>query len=267
MKRGFIRGIKRLQAVDQLAFLETAGVTTIYENDVNEAIASLRQGDELALGGGLQILADNRQSIRELVDRVHAIGATVVDIATDQNTGRDGVAMLDEAVVNIAVAKFGNVKDAGTLGSKVRWAEAQLSRMDEDEARKIWHDKSLTREEALARMTGWTDGTARRLLGKPDRPAGRRKGKKPPKGRGRVYFARNGQSKRIKIGHSVKPISRLRNMQTSNDCKLELLLVIPGTRALEKRLQKKFEHCRERGEWFNPCDELMEFIAAKAAEK
>lgn len=64
----------------------------------------------------------------------------------------------------------------------------------------------------------------------------------------------------IKIGMSKDPQGRLRELQVGSAVALDLLAVMPGGRREEQRTHQRFWHLRERGEWFRPGSELLEFI-------
>jgi len=82
----------------------------------------------------------------------------------------------------------------------------------------------------------------------------------PPDTRtGHVYFIRFRD--RIKIGYSISPTSRIG--QQPHD---EVLAIMPGTLADEKRCHAAFAHLRENGEWFRPEPDLLAFIAQLGAE-
>jgi hypothetical protein len=80
----------------------------------------------------------------------------------------------------------------------------------------------------------------------------------------------------IKIGSVKSELERrISRMQTGNPAYLKLLGVIPeGTRRDEHILHKRFKHARSsiagrgtkritfRGEWFEPVEELMNYIAS-----
>jgi hypothetical protein len=75
-----------------------------------------------------------------------------------------------------------------------------------------------------------------------------------------VYFFQRGEDGPIKIGFATNPDSRKAQMQTALAEKLNTLLVIPGTRKTETYLHRKFDALRLMGEWFEPDDELIDFI-------
>ena len=72
-----------------------------------------------------------------------------------------------------------------------------------------------------------------------------------------VYFAQKEQGGLIKIGWSRSVASRLQNLGA------KLLGAIPGDEAVEKKIHQLFAHLRSHHEWFNPADELLEFIQTK----
>jgi len=74
-----------------------------------------------------------------------------------------------------------------------------------------------------------------------------------------VYFTQRKSDDLIKIGHSTCVTERLAFLRTKHG-KMELLGLIPGTISDEKNLHEQFGMCRVVLEWFNPRDELMDFI-------
>lgn len=71
----------------------------------------------------------------------------------------------------------------------------------------------------------------------------------------------------VKIGTTTDIKSRIKQIQTNNPYKLEILLTIPlpnikGLISLlsERKLHKKFNKYRIRGEWFKLSEEILEFI-------
>jgi hypothetical protein len=86
-----------------------------------------------------------------------------------------------------------------------------------------------------------------------------------------VYFVQQGITGPIKIGRSVKPIGRMRELQTGNPVALRLLGVERGGSRRERALQKQFSHLQVGGEtgaegfgggmeWYRPTYELLAFI-------
>lgn len=71
----------------------------------------------------------------------------------------------------------------------------------------------------------------------------------------------------IKIGHSYDPFKRLRQLQTGNDSKLKLLLIVEADKHLERRLHKMFFFHKRCGEWFNVTPELLDVIINYLVER
>lgn len=72
-----------------------------------------------------------------------------------------------------------------------------------------------------------------------------------------VYLIACGESKICKIGYSLKPVERLRDLQTSCPYTLNLLGTLPGGSRKEKHLHLKFARFRLHGEWFLLNEEIL----------
>lgn len=77
---------------------------------------------------------------------------------------------------------------------------------------------------------------------------------------GYVYFIQGQCGGAIKIGYSMNPTERLKELQTGYPDTLKILLIIPGDLNTEKALHRKFEGSRLKGEWFRPDDYLISTI-------
>lgn len=77
---------------------------------------------------------------------------------------------------------------------------------------------------------------------------------------GYVYFIQGQCGGAIKIGYSMNPTERLKELQTGYPDTLKILLIIPGDLNTEKALHRKFEGSRLKGEWFRPDDYLINSI-------
>lgn len=80
--------------------------------------------------------------------------------------------------------------------------------------------------------------------------------------KGFVYFVQASHGGPVKIGYSVDPGGRLRELQSGSPYWLVLRHSIEGDRTRENELHRQFKEHRLGGEWFTPCPELME-IAPK----
>ena len=84
--------------------------------------------------------------------------------------------------------------------------------------------------------------------------------KRPKKHKGYVYFLQGQCGGAIKIGYSINPEKRLRELQTGYPDTLIILLMIPGSEASESALHRQFEASRLNGEWFRPDNLLIDKI-------
>lgn len=89
------------------------------------------------------------------------------------------------------------------------------------------------------------------------------RGEYKPK-KGFVYFVINDKNKICKIGFSLDPQKRLKQIQTGCPYPLRLYRQIEGTYELEKQLHKKFQQYKTNGEWFYIKDRLFEYLKGLA---
>ena len=85
-----------------------------------------------------------------------------------------------------------------------------------------------------------------------------------------VYFILNDRAGAVKIGNAMRPVSRMRELQTASPDTLELLLVLspqPYQRnadwfaeGKEDALHLKFKKYHIRGEWFEFSEEIRDFV-------
>jgi hypothetical protein len=76
---------------------------------------------------------------------------------------------------------------------------------------------------------------------------------------GYVYFARAGFGP-IKIGSSVCPEDRVKQLHWVQGDSVALLTQLPGGELRERQLHKLFARYRITGEWFQPCEPILNFI-------
>ena len=77
--------------------------------------------------------------------------------------------------------------------------------------------------------------------------------------RRQVYFARRADGL-IKIGSSMKPLERLKQLSTGAAEDLDLLGHMDGSTAMERHFHSRFKSCQKHGEWFEPTTALRSFI-------
>jgi len=78
---------------------------------------------------------------------------------------------------------------------------------------------------------------------------------KSKKNRSKTYFILNTETKLIKIGKSLRPDQRLKDIQGMAGAKLEMLAVIDKN--IESELHIHFKKYRRTGEWFDDKDGLI----------
>lgn len=71
-----------------------------------------------------------------------------------------------------------------------------------------------------------------------------------------VYFARDPQSGRIKIGCTSYLRNRMRALSRAVGCDIELLAHVAGDRGIEDRFHALLIELHEGGEWFRPSPRL-----------
>jgi len=81
-----------------------------------------------------------------------------------------------------------------------------------------------------------------------------------------VYFIRAKTLGLIKIGIANRAADRLQSLQTMSPDALEILGVLQCSKIgiVEQQMHQRFKHLRLHGEWFQPGEDLLAFIAEKA---
>jgi hypothetical protein len=80
-----------------------------------------------------------------------------------------------------------------------------------------------------------------------------------------IYFVEAADNGLVKIGYAKRPAARLHQLQSISPSALTLKGVVRGSRSHEVRLHEHFKENRVRGEWFSPCQELVDFLAGLPA--
>jgi len=75
-----------------------------------------------------------------------------------------------------------------------------------------------------------------------------------------VYFVQNQETLAIKIGTTKDLAKRLSMLQVGCCQKLKLVHSFEGGKTEERIAHEKFRASKIRGEWFNPTDDLIQFI-------
>lgn len=74
-----------------------------------------------------------------------------------------------------------------------------------------------------------------------------------------VYFITCRQTGTVKIGNSLEPHARLRELQTAHPYELKVEAVLPGGHEEEHDMHRRFAEERLKGEWFTITD-MIELI-------
>lgn len=80
-----------------------------------------------------------------------------------------------------------------------------------------------------------------------------------------VYFVR--VDRFIKIGFSRQWKKRVANMRTTCPHEVEVLHVELNEPTYEASLHRRFRHLHHRGEWFQADQEILDYIAKRAADR
>ncbi len=83
----------------------------------------------------------------------------------------------------------------------------------------------------------------------------------PYEARCSVYMVQNQTTGAVKIGYSGDLPNRIRALQTGSGANLHILRVIPGAKATETWLHRRFSQYRLRGEWFAFHPDMLEVVA------
>ena len=257
--------------------LKRYNVSPIYDAancPLDDYIKSLRAGDEVWVTS-LGRLCARRTDLRRAVETIHKIKCVIVEAASERRSDRDGAAMaLDAADELMGEARGLTPEQASKFGAKGGKANAKRvletfkDRMPRKEALKLWTDPDLARlsnPKVLRKMSGWTQRAAYRHLG----PRGLAKGR--PRGDGTVsdrtragvvYFFQKGRRQVIKIGYSGDHEERRQNLQVASPDRLRVIATIPGNRAVEGALHKRFREYKITGDWYRLEGELAEYVAS-----
>lgn len=73
-----------------------------------------------------------------------------------------------------------------------------------------------------------------------------------------VYFFEAVGSELLKIGFSIDPVKRFRQIQTSSPFPLRAVLVRSGDKVIERQIHESLDYCRQHGEWFSATEEELD---------
>jgi hypothetical protein len=181
LDRGYARRWTLLPLPDQEHFLMQAGLQArqIYvegrgAETFDALVKAVRKGQLIGVWGGLRVFGETRRQIMAALAAIEGRGGIVLDVESGDRSDKRGAHMLDRALARLRgeLTMADRAPEIGALGGTARGKAMQARRMPEDQARKIWRDKSITTAVALSRMVGWSKPTALRWLGPSKRPRG-----------------------------------------------------------------------------------------------
>lgn len=77
-----------------------------------------------------------------------------------------------------------------------------------------------------------------------------------------IYFLHCPDAKRIKIGKSRSPLSRISALRAACPFEIELIGCMYGHTLEEGEIHSRFWHHHAKGEWFHDHEEIMDFVKA-----
>jgi Meiotically up-regulated gene 113 len=296
MLLGYIRPDKRRPASAQMKVLTNFGVSEIkvYAEDERRAgdgypvrdkmVRSIRKKtDDVVVVADFHMLASNGAHLKVAVRSIRLAGAVIVEAWTGRRSDcqADLVDMTIEA--DDVYANRGQdsavMSDMGKKGAaKSPATKPKAGRMPPSEASQIWMNKEFTAEKAIRLNNAderfsvkWNQPYAYRKLGPrgvlPERRANNHAVKvaarkqKDKLAMGAIYFIRSDGKGPVKIGFSTDYANRLATLQTSNHRKLEIVGILEGTHADEKKLHHRFYAHHIKGKWFRVSGSLKAFMA------
>lgn len=75
-----------------------------------------------------------------------------------------------------------------------------------------------------------------------------------------VYFARAGDTNRVKIGTTASIRKRIQSLQTGCPDQLDIIFTTPGDKNSEKNFHRMFKKSRISGEWFRYKPQIYSFL-------
>lgn len=82
-----------------------------------------------------------------------------------------------------------------------------------------------------------------------------------PRAESVVYFLYSPATDMVKIGVTTQLRARISDLNTAHGVELQLLLLLPGDRLVERRMHRRFADLRAGREWFKAEESLLQFIA------
>ena len=150
---------------------------------------------------------------------------------------------------------IGHFRKLAKISNSVKRAEARRKKTPLQRAKQRERRKRIERELTDKLESSLTYKTVKHVLEPYNNVA-----------EGWVYFARSGECGPIKIGYSSTDVlRRLATLQTGHWELIRLVGVMIGCPKDETDLHKRFSKYRLMGEWFEPSDEVLEYVSRHPA--
>ena len=180
----------------------------------------------------------------------------IIKKVTGEFEGLHSVVTQDNTEIVLSSRGYGHFLDYGTLLCLEELIAMTLH----------YYERSHLEDEDIERLNSILafekcDGFSTYDNGSQEKEAG--PFKKMKKGlRTKIYVIRDAKSSSIKVGKSIKPKSRLREHQTSNPNRLELVFEFDGHERDEKLIHLKLQAAgfHIHGEWFKDCREALDIV-------
>lgn len=222
----------------------------------------------VALVGGFRVLGEKRAPIMAAYAEAKAAGGILFDPLTGRRSDQDSAEMLNAVLAKVHAelrTPPEGFEAIGRRGGENRWKSVIENRVPIASARKAWFDHKAFASDALVVEflgLGWSRSTLLNAFGPSGRRIGRRRATRLLNegyvGPGDIYFVRAGNH--VKIGHSKSHQGRLASLKTGNHEDLKVIGIVPGAPEDEKKMHKRFQKYRVRGEWFKIEGELATFL-------
>jgi hypothetical protein len=137
--------------------LRKCGVRVVYRADQGETLdrVNMRPGEFLGVVDGYKALADHRVQMVKAYQRIHKMGATVIDAETLLQSREDGGEMMRRALAPKNALTPERAAELAMLAAKERIKDG---RWPSERALRVYRDDRYDNDE-FAEMTGWSYST------------------------------------------------------------------------------------------------------------
>ncbi len=270
--RAYINPVPSMSEAAQRAIIAKVGTISEWYVESktlsrDDFIKHLRQGNMAVVASAAylaQLKGRKNHRYADMVDargEIHARGAILLEAATGLRSDRDWPKM--KAAAQPILAKLSQGGRSAVNGARGAighgYTDKELDTMQfimVSREYRNWDERQIAMRARGIKAPGrtWCLNRLPLLVGKvaapPDKPARKRSAF--------VYFIQD--DLQVKIGHSVNPRARLRELQCATHRVLKLLATCKGGQQRERLLHKKFAKHRLKGEWFKLSPQIAGYI-------